>query len=63
VQLFDEAETTADLDVLLRKAGHDPSSPQIADVKRINSGYYAGRTAQVLSRVRDVLDRMTSSQH
>jgi hypothetical protein len=32
-------------------------------MKRIISGYYAGRTAKVLERVRDVLDRMTGSQH
>jgi len=63
MQMFDEKETTDDLDALLRTAGHDPTSPQVADVKRIISGYYAGRTAKVLERVRDVLDRMTQTEH
>jgi len=63
MRLFDEKETTADLDRLLREAGYDPDSAQVAEIKRIISGYYAGRTAVVLERVRDVLDRMTETQH
>lgn len=63
MQLFDGKETTADLDGLLRKAGHDPAKPQVKEIKTIISGYYAGRTAQVLERVREVLDRVTQSQH
>ena len=63
MRLFDEAETTEDLDALLREAGYNPAEPKIADVKRVISGYYAGRTALVLERVRDVLDRMTQSEH
>jgi hypothetical protein len=63
MQMFDEKETTADLDALLRKAGHDPSNPLVKDIKTIISAYYAGRTAQVLERVREALDRMTQSQH
>ena len=63
MRFFDESETTNDLDALLRKAGHDPQSSQLADAKRIISSYYAGRTALVLERVRDVLDRMTETEH
>ena len=43
-------------------AGFAPGA-RPAYMKRIISGYYAGRTAKVLERVRDVLDRMTGSQH
>ena len=63
MRLFDEVETTKDLDALLHEAGHDPSSTQVADIKRIISSYYAGRTARVLERVRDVLERMTQTEH
>lgn len=63
MQMFDEKETTADLDALLRKAGHDPSKPLVQELKTIISGYYAGRTARVLERVREVLDRVTQTQH
>ncbi|HEY6027748.1 MAG TPA: hypothetical protein VIV09_12685 [Pseudolabrys sp.] len=63
MQLFDEKETTAELDDLLRKAGHDPVNPEVLQIKSIISGYYARRTAEVLAKVRDVLDRMTETEH
>ncbi|HEY5280453.1 MAG TPA: hypothetical protein VIJ67_11915 [Pseudolabrys sp.] len=59
MRLFDEAESTKDLDELLRTAGFDPDDPKISAVKRIISRYYAGRTAEVLQRVQEVLSRFT----
>jgi hypothetical protein len=57
MKMFGEAEVTADLDERLRAAGVDPSDALVQTVKTIVSGYYAERTAEVLSKVRDVLDK------
>ena len=59
MRLFDEAESTKDLDELLRTAGFDPGDPKTTAVKRIISRYYAGRTTEVLQRVQEVLSRFT----
>ena len=57
MRMFDEAEVTADLNARLSAAGLNPSDPTVQAIKTIVSGYYAERTAEVLSKVRDVLDR------
>jgi hypothetical protein len=57
MRMFDEAEVTADLNARLSAAGLNPSDPAVQAIKTIVSGYYAERTAEVLSKVRDVLDR------
>jgi hypothetical protein len=57
MKMFGEAEVTADLDERLRAAGMDPSDEAVQKMKTIVSGYYAERTAEVLSKVRDVLDK------
>ena len=59
MRLFDEFETTKDLDALLREAGFDPADAKISAMKRVISAYYAGRTAEVLQRVQEVLSRFT----
>ncbi len=57
MKMFGEAEVSADLDQRLTAAGIDPSDAVVQKVKTIVSGYYAERTAEVLTRVREVLDR------
>jgi hypothetical protein len=57
MKMFSETEVTADLDARLTAAGIDPSDPTVQAVKTIVSGYYAERTAEVLVRVREVLDK------
>jgi hypothetical protein len=57
MKMFSEAEVTTDLDERLRAAGVDVSDPVVQSVKTIVSGYYAERTAEVLTRVREVLDK------
>ncbi len=57
MKMFGEAEVTADLDARLAAAGVDPSDARVQTIKTIVSGYYAERTAEVLTRVREVLDR------
>jgi hypothetical protein len=57
MKMFSEAEVTTDLDERLAAAGVDASDPMVQTVKTIVSGYYAERTAEVLTRVREVLDK------
>lgn len=61
MRLFEESETTADLDALLTEAGFDPLNTQVAAIKAIISRYYAGRTAEVLDRVKQVLANYTAA--
>ncbi len=57
MKMFGEAEVSADLNERLTAAGVDPSDATVQKVKTIVSGYYAERTAEVLTRVREVLDK------
>jgi hypothetical protein len=57
MKMFEEAEVSSDLDERLRAVGVDPSDTVVQKVKTIVSAYYAERTAEVLSKVREVLDR------
>ena len=57
MKMFSEAEVTADLDERLKAAGVDPADAMVQTVKAIVSSYYAERTAEVLTRVREVLDK------
>ena len=57
MKMFEEAEVSSDLDERLRTAGLDPADLVVQKVKTIVSAYYAERTAEVLSKVRDVLDK------
>jgi hypothetical protein len=57
MKMFSEAEVAADLDERLKAAGLDPADAAVQTVKTIVSGYYAERTAEVLTRVREVLDK------
>lgn len=57
---FEAAETNDDLDEVLREAGFDPSDANVDTIKQIVSRYYAGRTAEVLQRVNEVLARFAA---
>lgn len=59
MRLFDQTETTDDLNALLRENGFDPADAQVDAIKQIISRYYAARTAEVLQRVQDVLSRFS----
>jgi len=45
----------------LMSAGFDPSDAKVRAIKTLVSGYYAERTAEVLTRVREVLDKFGGS--
>ncbi|HVY56437.1 MAG TPA: hypothetical protein VHA77_01155 [Xanthobacteraceae bacterium] len=55
--MFEQGEVDADINARLSAAGLDPSDQTVQAIKTIVSGYYAERTAEVLAKVRDVLDR------
>ena len=57
MKMFGEAEVTSDLNERLRAAGLDPSDAVVQKVRTIVSGYYAERTAEVLTKVREVLSK------
>lgn len=60
--MFEQGEVSADLDAQLREAGIDPSDPTVVTIKTVVSAYYAGRTAEVLARVKAVLDRFDPNE-
>jgi hypothetical protein len=62
MKMFSEAEVSSDLDERLTAAGVDPSDVVVQTVKTIVSGYYAERTAEVLTKVRDVLDKFGAGE-
>ena len=56
--MFEQSEVTADLAARLAAAGLDPADPKVAAISAVVSAYFAERTAEVLTRVRDVLDQV-----
>ena len=56
--LFERAEVTAALEGRLKAAGLDPADPLVEVITGIVSAYFAERTAEVLTKVRDVLDQV-----
>lgn len=62
MKMFSEAEVSSDLDERLQAAGIDPSDAVVQQVKTIVSAYYAERTAEVLTKVRDVLDKFGAGE-
>jgi hypothetical protein len=56
--MFEQSEVTADLAQRLTAAGLDPADPNVAAISAVVSAYFAERTAEVLARVRDVLDQV-----
>lgn len=57
--MFEAAEVAAELDARLEAAGVDPTDPRVQTIKTIVSGYYAERTSEVLTKVNEVLDKVT----
>ena len=56
--MFERSEMTEDLARRLEAAGLAPSDPTVQQITAIVSRYFAERTAQVLTQVRDVLDKI-----
>jgi hypothetical protein len=55
MKMFEADEVSADLDARLEAAGIDPSDPKVGKIKTVVSAYFAERTAEVLTKVQDVL--------
>ena len=55
MKMFEVDEVSADLDARLEEAGLDPDDPKVAKIKTVVSAYFAERTAEVLSKVQEVL--------
>ena len=62
MKMFAEEEVSADLHARLRAAGVDPSDALVQTVTTIVSAYYAERTAEVLTKVREVLDKFGAGE-
>ena len=60
--MFEQSEVAAELDARLSAAGLDPLDATVQTIKMVVSRYYAERTAEVLSKVRDVLDKFGKSE-
>jgi len=56
--MFERSEVTEELARRLKEAGVEPTDPVVQVITRIVSGYFAERTAEVLTKVRDVLDQV-----
>lgn len=57
MHMFERDAVSAELGSRLRAAGFDPADPTVQAINNIVSGYFAERTAEVLTRVREVLDK------
>jgi hypothetical protein len=55
MKMFEADEVSADLDARLEAAGIDPSDSEVQKIKTVVSAYFAERTAEVLTKVQDVL--------
>jgi len=55
MKMFEVDEVSAELDTRLEAAGINPNAPDVARIKTIISGYFAERTAEVLTKVQEVL--------
>lgn len=56
--MFEQTEVAAELEKRLRAAGLDPADPTVKAVHDVVSRYFAERTAEVLTKVREVLDKV-----
>jgi hypothetical protein len=57
MQMFEQAEVSAELDARLEASGLDPADPTVQAIKTVISAYFAERTAEVLTKVRELLDK------
>ena len=55
MKMFEADEVSADLDARLEAADIDPNDPKVNKIKTVVSAYFAERTAEVLTKVQDVL--------
>ena len=62
MKMFEQDVVAADLDARLRDVGIDPGDKTVLAIKTIVSAYYAQRTAEVLTRMREVLDKFSPGE-
>jgi broad specificity phosphatase PhoE len=62
MDLFEQHKVTAELDERLRAAGIDPSDAKVKEISSVISKYFAERTAEVLQRVQEVLDKVSREE-
>lgn len=62
MDLFEQQKITAELEERLRAAGIDASDARIKEITAVISKYFAERTAQVLERVQEVLDKVSRGE-
>ncbi len=62
MDLFDKAEVEAELNARLQASGIDTDDATVQAIIAIVSGYYAQRTAEVLTKVREVLDKFQTDE-
>ena len=62
MDLFEQQKITAELDERLRAAGIDASDARVKEITVVISKYFAERTAQVLERVQEVLDKISREE-
>ena len=55
MKMFEVDEVSTELDERLEEAGIDPNDPTVTRIKTIVSAYFAERTAEVLTKVQEVL--------
>ena len=56
MKMFEEEEVFEELSRRLRAADIDPSDPMVERIRSVVSSFFAERTAEVLAKVREVLD-------
>ena len=57
MHMFEREVVSAELSLRLKAAGFDPEDPTVQAINSIVSSYFAERTAEVLTKVREVLDK------
>jgi len=62
MKMFEQNVVAADIDAQLRDAGIDPADKTVVAIKTIVSAYYAQRTAEVLTRMREILDKFSPGE-
>jgi gentisate 1,2-dioxygenase len=62
MDLFEQQQVTAELDQRRAAAGIDPSDAKVKEISSVISKYFAERTAEVLQRVQEVLDKVSREE-
>jgi hypothetical protein len=62
MQMFEQQDVKTEIGKRLLAAGLDPADPKVNVITSIVSKYFAERTAEVLSRVNEVLGQITPDE-